>query len=225
VIRFFALSVIMLGGPALASAQTIVDRRAWLTTSFQGRQSRESPWRWSFDAIGRSREGVGSIDTMTFRPMVLYSVSSRTSIGGGYARVLMYPAAGGMLTENRVFGVYLWTGVARAGTMTMRVRVEDRMIESNSGMVWRVRPQARFSHPLQPGSRHALVGWDELSVNLNATTRLARGVDQNRAFGGVSTTWSPRFRTEVGYLNQFLPGHGNPDRMNHVFSTSLSVTF
>ena len=157
--------------------------------------------------------------------MLIYTASTRTSVGGGYALVSNYRVSGGVTTEHRVFGVVTWAAPTAGGTLSMRVRFEDRMIESNSGMVWRLRPQARFSHPIRPGSRVALVGSDELSLHLNTTTRYPRGIDQNRGFAGVSTTWSPHLRTEVGYLNQFLPGHGAASRMNHIVSTTVSATF
>jgi hypothetical protein len=208
-----------------ASAQTITDGRAWATLSLQGRVSPESRWRWSFDSIARSREGVTELDVTTFRPMLSYDVDAHSSVSGGYAYVSTYPVTGGVTTEHRVFGIYTWSGLASGGTLSMRVRVEDRMIEANSGVLWRARPQARFTHPVHPGSRVAIVGSDELSVHLNTTTRSPRGIDQNRAFGGIQTTWSPNARTEIGYLNQFIPGHGNPSRMNHIVSTTVTMTF
>jgi hypothetical protein len=227
-IRRSALSLLLLllpGTAAPAAAQTITDGRAWLTVTVQGRPGPESPWRWSLDAIARSREGVGELDVTTVRPMLIYAASTRTSVGGGYALVSSYRTSGGVATEHRVFGLIGWTAPAAGGTLSMRVRFEDRMIESNSGMVWRLRPQARFSHPIRPGSRVALVGSDELSVHLNTTTRYPRGIDQNRGFAGLSTAWSPHLRTEIGYLNQFLPGHGAASRMNHIVSTTITAAF
>lgn len=217
------LLVVALAHPA--HAQTVTDGRAWLTMTLQGHPGKDSPWRWTFDAILRSREGVSELDTRTFRPAVSYALSKHSSVGGGYAFVSTFSAAGGTTTEHRLYGVYVRTGAARGGTVTLRVRLEDRLIEHNSGALWRIRPQARFSHPVRPGSRLALVGWDELSIHLNTTTRSPRGVDQNRVFAGVATSWSARLRTEIGYLNQFLPGHGAAARMNHIVSGALAVTF
>jgi hypothetical protein len=208
-----------------ASAQTMTDGRAWLTTGLQGHVAPESRWRWSFDSSVRSREGVTALDVTVFRPMLVYNTSQHSSVGGGYAFVSSYPTTGGRTSEHRVFGIYTWTGPASGGTLSMRIRVEDRMIEANSGVLWRARPQARFSHPIHPGSRLAWVGSDELSVHLNTTTRSPRGIDQNRAFAGIQTMWSPHARTEIGYLNQFIPGHGNPNKMNHVMSTTVTMTF
>jgi len=208
-----------------AAAQTVTDGRAWITVALQGRVAKESPWRWSFDSIARSREGISTLDTTTFRPMLVFTANSHSSFGGGYAYVSTHTVAGPITTEHRVFGIYTWTGQSSAGTLSMRVRVEDRMIEANSGVLWRARPQARFAHPVHPGGRVSIVAWDELGLHLNTPTRAPRGIDQNRAFGGILTTWSPKARAEIGYLNQFYPGHGSANRMNHILSTTVTLSF
>jgi hypothetical protein len=220
---FFLLTLFLI--PTPVSAQTVTDGRAWLTVSVQGLLSKDSPWRWSMDSIARSREGVSQIDTASLRPMLIYNLDRHNFIGGGYAFVSTYPVAGGRTTEHRLFGIYQWSAPSGGGTLSMRVRVEDRMIEANSGVLWRVRPQARFSHPFKTGGRLSWVSWDELSLHLNTTTRSPRGIDQNRAFAGIGSAWSPKVRAEIGYLNQFLPGHGAANRMNHVVSTTMTLSF
>jgi hypothetical protein len=217
------ISLLVIARPA--AAQTMTDGRVWFTAFLQGRMSKNSPWRWTFETVLRSRDGLDALDTRTFRPTLIYTLSKHVSAGGGYALVSTFPAAGGVTTEHRAYGVFILTGAAGRGTFTMRVRLEDRYIENNSGPLWRIRPQARISHPVRPGSRFAVVGSDELSLHLNTTTRSPRGVDQNRAFGGLSTTWSSRVRTETGYLNQFIPGHGAANRMNHVAFGTLTISF
>jgi hypothetical protein len=203
----------------------VTDARAWFIATATGRLAKASRWRWSADGIVRSRDGVSTLDVTSVRPTLLYDVTTHSSIGGGYVFVSNYPVTGGRTSEHRVFGIVSWTGAAAGGSLTLRTRLEDRLIEANSGALWRARPMARFSHPLRPNSRLAWVSYDELSLHLNTTTRFPRGVDQNRAFAGLSTTWSPRFRTEIGYLNQFVPGHGAANKMNHVVSGSLTISF
>jgi len=50
------------------------------------------------------------------------------------------------------------------------------------------------------------------------------GFDQNRAFAGASYVFSKQGRVEIGYLNQYVRLAGN-DRVNHVLSTSLMLSF
>ncbi len=70
-----------------------------------------------------------------------------------------------------------------------------------------------------------MVVWDEVALFLNTTARTRRGLDQNRAFAGVSVALSPALRVETGYQHQFSRSVAGPNRLNHIFTTSLGVTF
>lgn len=118
-----------------------------------------------------------------------------------------------------------WVGRPSAGTLTLRTRVEFRMVEGNDHTVTRLRQQMRFSHPFSKGSRVALVGYDELFLHLNASAKNVKGVDQNRVFVGFSDTVNSAARFEIGYLNQYAPGHGGSAKMNHVLSGLLVLSF
>ena len=224
-IRLLTACALILSATGSAGAQTVVDQRAWLTVTMQGSVAQHSPWRWSFDAIVRSRDGVSALDVASLRPALYYTLTSHSTLGGGYGFVLSYPAGGGVMTEHRIYGVYTWNHPAGGGTVSVRVRLEDRLIEGNSGPLWRFRPQVRFMCPIRSGSRLSLVAWEELNLHLNTTTLRPRGVDQNRYFTGVAIAWSPRLRIEAGYLNQYIPGHGAANGMNHIVSSTLAMTF
>src|SRR5262245_18362065 len=73
VIRLITGLFLILISATSAAAQTVYDGRAWLTVSLQGRVSQKTPWRWSFDSIARSRDGITALDTSTFRPMLVYN--------------------------------------------------------------------------------------------------------------------------------------------------------
>jgi hypothetical protein len=209
-----------------AAAQTVTDERVWLAATFSERGSATDPWRWSFDSYLRTREGVSEVDVVALRAMLTRVISPRSSIGGGYQIAPSFPAAGGTAVEQRVFGQYVWTAPAAGGTLSIRTRLEARFIEDNSGTAARLRQQIRFSRALRRGSRVAGLVYDEIFFHLNDTARAARGVDQNRAFGGLAVTISPSARVEAGYVSQWYPGHrGAPDRMNHVLSSALAFSF
>jgi len=228
--RVFAAVILfstLAGAAGTVQAQTVTDERVWFSLPVQGHiGSEESLWRWSMETVMRSRNGIDELDTLTLRPSVTYNVTSRASVSGGYALVTGFPVTGGTLTEHRVHGQFVWTQPGSAGTLTLRTRIENRWIETNSGPIGRLRQQIRFSRPLRQGARMSIVGSDELIVHLNDTSRIASGVEQNRAFAGISTAMTPVVRVEVGYLNQYLPGHrGVADRMNHVLSSSMAISF
>jgi hypothetical protein len=225
-VSFLLLFVLILTSSDL-QAQTVTDERVWFSLPVQGHiGSDESPWRWSMEAILRSRDGLGTLDTATVRPSLIYNFSSRASAGGGYAMATAFPATGGALTEHRWFGQFTWNQPGAFGTLSLRTRLESRHIETNDGPIGRFRQQFRFSRPIHKGGRLAIVGADEIMFHLNDTSRIAKGVEQNRVFAGISHALTPSARIEIGYLNQYYPGHrGNNSRMNHVVATTLGVSF
>jgi hypothetical protein len=215
----------LLGLAAPAAAQTITDERVWFNLTLQSRaDARTTPWRWSVEIVARSRDGIQTLDVAALRPTVNYALDRHSSVGGGYVLV-EYSPTGASVTDHRVFQHYAWSGSAGGGTLGLRARVEERFIEGNSGMAARLRLQVRYSHPLRKGSPVAVVGYDEFFVHLNTTTATLRGMDQNRAFAGISDTLNPSVRIEVGYLNQHGLGHDTRDVMNHVLSGTLAFGF
>jgi len=207
-----------------AAAQTVTDERLWINVVLQSRADRPSPWRWSFENIVRARDHVTTLDVVGVRPMITYVLNRHSSVGGGYAWLEASPATKA-IHEQRLVEQYVWTGALSGGALSIRSRVEQRFVEGNSGVAWRVREQVRFSHPVRTGSRIAVVGYDELFVHLNTTTAARSGIEQNRAFAGIADVLSRTARFEVGYVNQFAPGHGARNRMNHVLSGALIFSF
>ncbi len=218
----------LLGLSGLASnagAQTVTDERVWFTLTLQSRTDRPSPWQWSVENILRTRDGVSTIDTAAFRPILNFRLDRHSTVGGGYTYAEYSPATIGLI-EHRAFQHYVWTSQLAGGTLNVRERLEERFIDGNSGMAARLRSVVRYGHPIAKGSKISLVGYDELFLHLNTTTLTRQGVDQNRAFAGVSDTLNRTTRFEVGYLNQFAPGHGVvKDRMNHVLAGTLAFSF
>ena len=227
-----AVQALLLAGcvcawPVAAAAQdTITDERVWFTLSLQERASPDSPWRWTFETVFRSRDGVDDLDVLVVRPTIIYTLDSHSSVGGGYAFAPSFPSAGGVTVEQRAYGQYGFTSGLAGGTFSCRIRLEARFIEGNDGTLMRLRNQARYTHAIHRGSRLSWMAYDELSLHLNDTRLRAQGIDQNRLFGGLQIAAWPAGRVEAGYLNQFLPGlRGTADRMNHVLSTVLAISF
>jgi hypothetical protein len=213
--------------PDPAAAQdTITDERVWFTLALQERGSPDSPWRWTFETIARSRDRVNDLDTFSVRGTLIYVLDKHSSVGGGYAFAPMFPPTGGAIVEQRAYGQYIFTTGLAGGTLTCRTRLEARFIEGNDATLMRSRNQARYTRPVHRGSKVSWMAYDELFLHLNDTLARQQGVDHNRVFGGLQIAAWPSGRVEAGYLNQFLPGHrGAADRMNHVLSTVLAISF
>src|SRR5690349_6592949 len=94
-IRRFLFLCILLGVAVDARAQTVVDERVWFTVSLQETGTPTSPWRWSLESFVRSREGVSEVDVVGIRPTLIYALTSRSSVGVGYAFTPSFPVSGG----------------------------------------------------------------------------------------------------------------------------------
>jgi len=106
--------------------------------------------------------------------------------------------------------------------------VENNFLPGNGNDV-RVRPRQmiRLLHPLEFEPRLSLIAWDEFFIRANSMRAGGQsGFDQNRAFAGIGWTFNKNFRTEAGYLNQYLDDatHTN-NTMHHLIMSSLFINF
>ena len=211
---------------ASAAADTITDGRAWFNITAQERAGTESPWRWYGEVQWRYRDGFSDVDQFIVRPAVAYDLTNRSSVWLGYAYVGTYPAAGGVVDENRAWQQYMWNGPALGGVIQSRTRLEQRSIEGNDHLSWRARTFARYQKTVAGPADLAVIVWDEVFVHMNDTRLTAQGLDQNRVFAGVGLTVARGARLEVGYLNQAVRiGRGAPNRMNHAVLSFLNLTY
>jgi len=217
--------IVVLVAAVPASGQVSTDGRVWTGVGFQGRLAERSPWRWSLESQVRTRDGVHAVDVFLIRFAMGRDLTSRSHVGGGYTNSTMFPIAGEALTEHRAFQQYIWTGRAGTSSVAIRTRFEERFSEGNNQAAFRLRQQVRYTRPFAGYPRFALIAYEEWFVHTNGTNRYARGFDQNRAFGGVARTITPRVRLEIGYLNQYTNSHVGPDRMNHVLYAVANTTF
>lgn len=216
----------LLSLPAPTGAETITDGRVWWNVTAQERAGTASPWRWYMEVQGRWRDGTSDFDQLILRPAVAYDLTDRSSLWAGYGYTPGYPAGGGVFTENRAWQQYLWNGPALGGVAQFRTRVEQRSIEDNDALAWRLRQFARITKPIAEPAGLALVVWEELFVHVNDTRRTPQGIDQNRLFAGLGMTVMPGARLEVGYVHQAIRGGpGAPNRQHHVLLGFLNLTY
>ena len=226
-VRRIVCAILVIAGTcatAPVSAQTIEDGRTWWNVTLQERAETASPWRWYVEVQGRMRDGVDALDQLLVRPAMAYDLTRRSSVWIGYGYTPGFPTSGDVLTENRAWQQYLWNRPFARAQLASRSRVEERAIEGNDGLAWRFRQQVRLTRVLQPGRITAIL-WDEIFFHVNSTRRTARGLDQNRIFGGVGVTVNPATRVEIGYMNQYINSFSAPDRSHHILSGVLNVTF
>jgi len=203
----------------------VTDGRVWWNVTAQERAGTQSPWRWYMEVQGRHRDGLSDFDQLLVRPAVGFDLTSRSSLWVGYGYTPSYPAVGDVVTENRYWQQYLWVAPAVGGVFQSRARLEERAIERNDKVAWRLREFMRFTRPIARSGALTAVVWDEVFVHLNDTTRTVQGFDQNRVFAGIGLPAGRRGRFEIGYLNQAINGSRTVDRRHHAVLGFLNLTY
>ena len=165
------------------------------------------------------------MDLVGERVIIGRDLGPRSSVGGGYAFAAGFLDGGGTLREHRLIQQYAWRGASIGGTVSLRSRLEQRFIEGNDGVMWRMRQQVRVSWPLTGTGRLQLVAADEVFVYANTTSRAARGFDGNRVFAGLRQVVTPRAALEAGYLNAFARVRAGGFRRSHVLSAVVGLSF
>ncbi len=214
-------AVLAVAAPAFS--QTVSDHRLWTNFNAQGRAADGSPWRWAFDAQFRTRDGVETVDLTSGRGTITREVRSHLSVGGGVAVNVTYPAAGTQV-EQRLFQQLVWSGRAAGGTIALRTRLEQRFLEADDRIAWRIRQHVRLARPLTASGRLVFVVADEVFSHVASTRRVARGFDQHRVSLGLRRLVTARTAVEVSYVNQYLRLRSAPSRMTHALNATFSWT-
>jgi len=231
-IRVTRAAVVMMGltlGTAdVARAGPVSDAGLWSLFAAQGdflAGSGDSPRvRWAFDGQARFLEDTNGFAQSLFRPSMGLDVAETAAVWLGYAWIRSEPSRGGSIDEHRIFQQLTWTPTIRGATVLSRTRLEQRFIEGNDDVAWRVREFVKIAVPIGSGGGWSLVGYDEVFVNANdADTGIRSGFDQNRLFAGIGIPIGGQSLAtfEIGYLNQFVRRSRGEDRINHILSVNL----
>ncbi len=171
-------------------------------------------------------DDVGHIDQLLLRPALGYQLTDNLSIWQGYAWVGNFnqkhtPPQSPFFEESRIFQQILYTRKFESFKIVSRTRLEERWIEHADGTAVRFRTMLRGIYPLPIAPEWALVGYEEVFVNLNTvgTRGPAAGFDQNRVFVGINRTFSSYVNVDLGYQNQLLNSRSVPNlanQMNHM---------
>ena len=202
----------------------------WMMKASQGvLGSRESAARWWFDAHARYSDDANGFEQSIIRPGIGYALPKNHVVWAGYGWIANSPEVGDLFHEHRFWQQHSWKTSIKKFGFSSRSRLEQRFREGrNDDTGWRFRQFFKLTHPLGTSTSFYLSSWDEVFVNLNNTDWGAdSGLDRNRVFMGVG--WKPvaegAFRTEVGYLNQFIYNSSGTDRIDHLLSLNVFLTF
>lgn len=213
---------------SVSRAQTVDDEGLWLAFFAQGNlresKSKSQQFKWWFDGHARFLDDADGFNQSIVRPGIGWSLTDHVTIWAGYGWIRTSPLAGPDFDENRIWQQITWSKTYDPFKFAFRSRLEQRFLETGDEMGWRFRQLLRAQHNLPDCPRFTLVTWDEMFFHLNDTDFGAEaGFNQNRAFVGFGLKCDPesRWRTEIGYLNQFINLPGTNDRSHHILSINF----
>lgn len=117
-------------------------------------------------------DDAGHIDQLLLRPAFGYQLTENLSIWQGYAWVGNFnqrhtPPQSPFFEENRIYQQINYTPKFESFKILSRTRLEERWIEHADGTALRFRTMLRGAYPLPMAPEWALVGYEEIFVNLN----------------------------------------------------------
>lgn len=222
---------------SIASADTGTENLfgAWGTAVFQGKLS-DTNFLWYLEGSARATDNVRTKTSHSGNGFDLHVLMGRAAFGYqlndtnkvylGYAyQESDAPYSKVALSEHRVYQQYDHKHVFdNKDSLTFRTRLEERNVDVSSETSVRFREQLKYTHPLMP--KLSLVASEEIFVNTNSVNWGPQsGFDQNRGFVGIGYKFNDKFRTEVGYMNQYMNRVNNYDRMAHLFNVTLYGDF
>ena len=224
VTRTAAAAAFLIGLALAAPASAADDNQLW--TGVSATVKLADKWRLSEDVTVRlsdRRDGLYEVESNT---LLGYRLNKTVTAWGGYTHDSNYSAGHFTVMEHRAREQVTFDNVAKLGRgrLSGRVRLEQRWREGIDGTGWRVRPYLKYTLPLRPGGRTALVLSSEPFFNLNTTIfQRADGFDRVRNLIAVTTPITRNITAEVGYLNQYASVRHGPDTDDHVASFVLSL--
>ena len=218
----------------LAAAAALIPATAWarddaqLWTAVSATVKLGDDFRLSQEVIARfsdNRNGLYEIESNT---LLGYRLSKKVTIWAGYTHDPNYAAGNFTVMEHRGREQITFDNLAKigGGTLSARMRLEQRWREGVDGTGWRARPYAKFTLPLKKGRKTALVLSHESFINLNnAPFQRVDGLDRMRNLIGISTPIAKNINAEIGYLNQHSFVRNGEDNDDHAASFALSFSF
>lgn len=181
------------------------------------------------EANPRIGDDVTNIDQLLLRPAIGYQLTENFSLWQGYVWVGNFnqphtAPQSPFFEENRIYQQAIYTQKFGGFKFMSRTRLEERWIEHADGTAVRFREMLRLAYPLPIAPDWALVGYDEIFINLNTVGVSSgkgpeAGIDQNRFFLGINKTFNQYFNVDLGYQNQMLNSRnliGNANLINHI---------
>ena len=203
----------------------------WANFNINGRFGKESPWLYQGVLSLRTTEAARSspsgqdylLSGVVNQDAIGYRFDDHHSVFVGYAfQYTTPPLARRDTTENRAWEQYTFAMPTPVGKLQFRSRLEQRTVNIGPGAAIRFRELIGLSYPLN--KTWTLIASNEAFVNLNTVDwGPVAGFDQNRLFIGVGYQFDATFRTEIGYMNQYIDRDLTYDRIFNLVNINFIV--
>lgn len=201
---------------------------SWIIGSTQGALGVDDDrWRFHVDGQGRFVDPGSGATQYLLRPSVGRKLSGGITAWLGFGRFETRAANGARSFENRYWQQLTWAPRPLwQGSVSYRVRLEQRFISSgNDDGMW-IRFLARYEHPLRDASPHRAYLGVESFFDLRDTDWSGdAGLRQGRVLFGVGWQLSARTRLDTGYMNQYLIRDDRDNRSNHLLTLQLRYRY
>ncbi|RYE32259.1 MAG: DUF2490 domain-containing protein [Sphingobacteriaceae bacterium] len=230
--RYLILPVMLFLASIFESyAQTETQYSGWLALYYK--QKISGKWGYLFDAQYRTDKQFSQTSAYFFRPGVSYDITKKQSAAVGYVVFGTYEEESNRIfyAENRVWEQYQFTTKLGKATLSNRLRLEQRFINTeNGGFLQRLRyyirsqiPLVRVDSSFKKGIYAALQ--NELFINVQHQARASNSfLDQNRSYLSFGYRFSKKIDLEFGY--QYIYSKDRDGNLrNNVFQLGVYTDF
>lgn len=224
--RFPVILISLLTAALPTAAFASDDAQLWTTASASVKLG--GNFRLSEEVTARFSDNRNGLYEIEINTLLGYKLNDNVTVWAGYTHDPNYAAGDFTVMEHRAREQVTIDRIAKIGrgTLSGRLRMEQRWREGADGTAWRLRPFVKYSLPLKEGGKTALVLSHESFVTLNKTSfQRVGGLDRMRNLIAINTPIAKNISAEIGYMNQhgFVPN--GPDTDDHIASVTLGFSF
>lgn len=218
--HLLSLCLLVAATPAFAQNH---DSELWTATSMSLGIAEGT--KLSGEATARFSDDDGGLYEVEMVATLSHAITDKVEIGGGYVRTPAYRDGDVLRIEHRARQqVTVKLGKLGAGSLSARLRMEERFRVGQDDIGVRARPYLKFSLPLGEKAP-SLFAAHESFVNLNDTSwGQEGGYERMRNAVGLTMPLDKRITVEAGYLNQYRFVSGGTDQMDHAGTVSLAFS-
>ena len=184
-------------------------------------------WRLSEEVTTRFSNNRNGLYELEINTLLGYRLNKVVTVWAGYTHDPQYAGGNFTVMEHRAREQITFDKFATIGpgSVSARLRTEQRWRSNADGTGWRVRPFVRYTIPFHKGGRAGITLTSEPFFNLNTTAFQAKqGLDRIRNLVAITTPIGKVLTGEFGYMNQHIFIDHKPDESDHIAWISISAS-